>query len=127
MKIFLISILSLLISANSFALQVEEFLEENQEKRAREIFLKVRCLACNGQVIENSDAEFSVQLRKSIRNKIKLGQSNQEIEQFLIKTYGPEILTNLDNKPSKLILWLLPFLLGVIIILSMKKTNYFSK
>ncbi len=43
---------------------------EVDEQRARELFLQVRCLVCAGQVIENSDTEFSFEMRKLIRQKI---------------------------------------------------------
>lgn len=115
MKLSLISTFLLLfvINTNSHALRVEEKLPQEQEERAINLFLKVRCLVCNGQVIENSDADFAFEMRKLIRKKISDGLSDEEIKQYLINNFGEEILTELDNKKSALILWILPIIFSI--------------
>ena len=129
MRILLISFLLLFITtASSFSLRVEEKLPQTQEERAISLFLKVRCLVCNGQVIENSDADFAFEMRKLIRKKIKSGQSNEEIKQYLTNNFGEEILTELDNKNSKIILWLLPIIFSTMFLLILLNSiNRFSK
>lgn len=101
---------------NSLALAPEERLQdENQEQLAREIFLQVRCLICSGQVIESSDNEFAHSMRQLIRNKISEGQTRQQIEQYLIKKYGSDIMIKPDYKTkSGIIIWLLPIILIII-------------
>ena len=102
-----------LFSLPAFALSPEEKLkDESQEQRAMELFLEVRCLVCNGQVIENSDSEFSYQMRKNIRQKIATGKTDDEIRAELTQEFGENILTKPSNK-NKIILWALPTLLAI--------------
>ena len=116
MRTFSISLILLLsLTSNSFSLRVEEKLPLKQEKRAINLFLKVRCLVCNGQVIENSDAEFAYEMRKLIRKKISQGQNNEEIRSYLINNFGEEIITDLDSKNENYILFLSPLIFALIL------------
>ncbi len=113
LKIFLTLFL---FSLHSFALSPEEKLKnETQEQRAMAMFLEVRCLICNGQVIENSDTEFSFEMRKNIRQKILSGKSDEEIRAELVQEFGENILTKPSNR-NKLLLWLLPALFALAVI-----------
>lgn len=95
----LLRILLLLISFNSFALSPEARLEnEEQEKRAVELFKIVRCLVCQGQVIESSDSKFSVEMRQLIRKKISENKTNEEIEKELVEEFGEDVLTKISDK-----------------------------
>jgi len=127
MRTLLISLsLLLLVFVNSFALSVEEKLpNEEQEQRAINLFLQVRCLVCNGQVIENSDAEFSYEMRKLIRKKIAQNYSDQQIKEFLVKSFGNDILTEVNKDNGGYILWLTPLIFAVLLgfFLVIKKTN----
>ncbi|MBM3579819.1 MAG: hypothetical protein FJX34_03500 [Alphaproteobacteria bacterium] len=98
----------LLLSFSALALSPEARLtDEAQEQRAMELFLEVRCLVCNGQVIENSDSEFSFQMRKNIRQKIVAGKSDMQIKAELVEEFGENILTE-PNHVNKILLWTLP-------------------
>ncbi len=114
MKIFLSSLFFLLFFSNSFALSPEpRIADETKEKRAMELFLEVRCLVCEGQVIENSDTAFSFEMRKLIRRKILEGKTDNQIKADLIEEFGEEILTS--NKKSDFLLWLLPIIFSATI------------
>ena len=105
----------ILLSSHSFALSPEEKLpDESQEKRAMALFLEVRCLVCNGQVIENSDTEFSFLMRKNIRQKIAENKSDDEIRSELVAEFGEDILTR-PSGANRLILWGLPGLFGLVV------------
>lgn len=98
-KITLILICFLFYISNSFALSPEEKLpNQKQEERAMNLFLQVRCLVCQGQVIENSDSEFSFQMRALIREKIAEGKSDEEIKDELVLKFGDDILTSNNQK-----------------------------
>lgn len=88
-------LLALLFSTHlALALSPEDKLpDQAQENRAMELFLQVRCLVCNGQVIENSDTKFAYDMRKFIRDEIRAQKSDDEIKQNLINTFGNDILT----------------------------------
>jgi cytochrome c-type biogenesis protein CcmH len=88
----------------AYALSPENRLtDEKQEARAMNLFLEVRCLVCNGQVIENSDSEFSFQMRELIRKKISKGDSDEKIKAELIKKFGEDILTSSKTPIATLI------------------------
>jgi len=118
-KIFLI--IFLFLSTKTYALSPEVRLEnENLETRAMALFLEVKCLTCNGQVIENSESEFAFQMRDLIRQKIREGKSDNEIKNELSAEFGENILTSSnDNKLT--IAALVAISLAAIIILSVRR------
>lgn len=110
---FLLAVIFLLFSLNSYALAPEERLEDSAlEERAMNLFLEVRCLVCDGQVIENSDTEFSFAMRKSIRDRISAGKTDQKIKDELRKEFGDDILIT-PNFKNKYLLFLLPILFAL--------------
>ena len=128
MKLFLkITAFLLFLSYNSFALSPETHLaDESQEQRARNLFLEVRCLACEGQVIESSATEFSFEMRKLIRKKITEGKSDKEIKAELVTEFGEDILTSTDFGKNNFMLWLLPLLFAVFLLVKISKL-FFGK
>ncbi len=123
----LLAALLFFFSLNSFALTPENRLADDaQEQRAMKLFLEVRCLVCEGQVIENSNTEFSFEMRKLIREKIAAGKSDEEIKADLVKEFGKDILTYSDFGKSDFLLWLLPLAFAVALpvwMLARKKTS----
>ena len=117
----------LFFSGNSFALSPETHLaDEAQEQRARNLFLEVRCLVCEGQVIESSATEFSFEMRKLIRKKISEGKSDKEIKAELVAEFGEDILTSTDFGKNNFMLWLLPLLFAVFLLVKISKL-FFGK
>jgi cytochrome c-type biogenesis protein CcmH len=117
MKIFcnlIICLILCLIFRSAFAFSPENHLPETQEKRARELFLQIKCPVCAGQVIESSNAEISLQLRNLVRQKIAEGKSDDEIKADLIKEYGEEILNYPTSNIARYLLWILPFIFIVV-------------
>ena len=110
-SIFLIQ----LFSDNSFTVEPEEVLEnQKQELRARNISKNIRCMICQNQSIDESNAPLAKDLRILIRNKIKEGKKDKEIYNFLTDRYGDFILLKPPLKSSTLALWLLPFIFLII-------------
>ena len=104
-----------LFSDNSFAVEPEEVLEnQKQELRARNISKNIRCMVCQNQSIDESNAPLAKDLRILIRNKIKEGKKDKEIYNFLTDRYGDFILLKPPLKSSTLALWLLPFIFLII-------------
>ena len=121
---FFIMILSFcliqLFSNISYAVEPDEMLEnKKQELRARNISKNIRCMVCQNQSIDESNAPLAKDLRILIREKIKDGKSNKEIYSFLSDRYGDFILLNPPLKTNTLALWFLPlifFIAGILII-----------
>jgi len=104
-----------LFSDNSFTVEPEEVLENHkQELRARNISKNIRCMVCQNQSIDESNAPLAKDLRILIRNKIKEGKKDKEIYIFLTDRYGDFILLKPPLKSSTLALWLLPFIFLII-------------
>ena len=107
-------------SNNSYAVEPDEILENHrQELRARDISKNIRCMVCQNQSIDESNAPLAKDLRILIRNKIKDGKKDEEIYKFLTDRYGDFILLKPPFKLNTLALWLLPFvfvLIGIFIV-----------
>ena len=88
--------------------------DQKQELRARNISKNIRCMICQNQSIDESNAPLAKDLRILIRNKIKEGNNNEEIYKFLTDRYGDFILLKPPFKLSTLALWILPFIFLVI-------------
>ena len=87
---------------------------QEQELRARDISKNIRCMVCQNQSIDESNAPLAKDLRILIREKIKDGKNNDEIYEFLTDRYGDFILLKPPFKLSTLALWVLPFVFFII-------------
>ena len=107
-------------SNNVKAVDPDEILQnQEQELRARDISKNIRCMICQNQSIDESNAPLAKDLRVLIREKIKQGKDNEEIYQFLTDRYGDFILLKPAFKLNTLMLWFLPFIfftIGIFII-----------
>ena len=117
-KIFILIIVFCLIqffSTNSYGVDPKEILQnQKQELRARNISKNIRCMICQNQSIDESSASLAKDLRILIRNKIKEGNSNEEIYKFLTDRYVDFILLKPPIKLSTLALWFLPFVFFIV-------------
>ena len=94
-----------------YAVEPDEILKnQEQEIRARKISKNIRCMICQNQSIDESDAPLAKDLRILIREKIKNGKTNDEIYDFLTERYGDFILLKPAFKLNTFLLWLLPFI-----------------
>jgi cytochrome c-type biogenesis protein CcmH len=85
-----------------------------QEARARAIFADVRCLVCQNESIDDSEAELAADLRKVVREQVKAGKSDAEIKHFLTDRYGEFVLMTPAFSWTNLALWGGPFLVVVL-------------
>lgn len=111
MRIVIITVL-LLSAAPSFAVLPDEMLPNAaEEARAREISKELRCVVCQNQSIDDSDAPLAKDLRIVVREQIRMGRSNPEIIAYVSDRYGDFVLLKPPIKPSTWLLWAGPFLL----------------
>ena len=80
------------------------------EARARNLQRQLRCLVCQGESIDESNAELAADLRHLVRQQMADGKSDQQIEDYLVSRYGNFILMKPPVEPDTYILWLAPFL-----------------
>jgi len=113
--IILIFSLFQFFSSISFSLEPDEILKnQNLELRARNISKNIRCMVCQNQSIDESNAPLAKDLRILIRNQIKEGKKDSQIYMFLRERYGDFILLKPAVKLSTWALWFLPVVFLII-------------
>jgi cytochrome c-type biogenesis protein CcmH len=85
-----------------------------QEARARHMFQQLRCVVCQNESIDDSQADIAGDLRRIVRRQIVAGKTDIEIRDFLVARYGEFILLTPTATPGNAALWLTPFLLIVL-------------
>ena len=117
---FIFIFISQLLLSNSYSVEPDEILQNpKQELRARNISKYIRCMVCQNQSIDESNAPLAKDLRILIRNQIKDGKNDEKIYKFLTDRYGDFILLKPAFKLNTLALWLFPFvfvLVGIFIV-----------
>jgi cytochrome c-type biogenesis protein CcmH len=89
---------------------VEAFSDPALEARARHLQRQLRCLVCQGESVDESNSDFSADIRHLVRQQIAGGKSDQQIQDFLVARYGDFILMQPPVQPDTWLLWLAPFL-----------------
>jgi len=111
----------------SYSVEPNEILKNKEhEIRARNISKRIRCVVCQNQSIDESNAQLAKDLRMLIRNKIVSGESDENIYMFLTSRYGDFILLKPALKLNTLVLWFLPlvfFIIGLLVILQHNKKS----
>lgn len=110
----------------ALAVQPDEMLDDPElEARAREISRQIRCPVCQGESIDDSNAQISRDLRIIIRERLVAGDSDSEVIDFVVERYGEFVLFNPRATGSNLILWLAgPVMLlagGTIAVLALRR------
>jgi cytochrome c-type biogenesis protein CcmH len=97
-----------------------------QEARARSLFRQIRCLVCQNESIDDSDADLADDLRKLVRAQIAAGRTDQEIQRYLVDRYGEFVLLKPSFSLGNAILWLAPFAVvlgGVVVVLTRRRNG----
>lgn len=84
------------------------------EARAREVSKELRCLVCQNQSIDDSDAELAHDLRLVVRERIVAGDSDREVLDYVVSRYGDFVLLRPPFKASTYALWLGPVVILLI-------------
>lgn len=82
-----------------------------QEARAVALMENLRCIQCQGQSIHDSDAPIAAAMRHEVRSRIAAGQSEAQIERWLVERYGDWVSFAPPSHGAGLMLWLAPLLL----------------
>jgi cytochrome c-type biogenesis protein CcmH len=112
MKQILACVLALAVMAGSssaYAVQPDEIMSDPaKELRARDLSRELRCMVCQNQSIDDSDAPLARDLRLLVRERIASGDSDAQVLDFLVARYGEFVLLKPRLKPHTYLLWLLP-------------------
>jgi cytochrome c-type biogenesis protein CcmH len=91
----------------------EQLPDPSQEARARGLFREIRCVVCQNETIDASEAELAADLRRLVREQVRAGRSEAEIRDSLVRRYGEFVLFRPAFSAANAALWLTPFLLLV--------------
>ena len=118
MKHLLLAIL-LAFAVPAFAVNPDEMLADpKQEQRARDLGRDLRCLVCQNQSIDDSDAELARDLRVIVRERIKKGDSDDQVVKFVTDRYGDYVLLKPPFKPVTYFLWIGPAVILVLAVVA---------
>ena len=113
-RLFTMAVFALAILANApaaFAVQPNEMLSDPVlEKRARTISAELRCLVCQNESIDDSDAPLAADLRRLVRERIVAHDSDAQVIDYIVARYGEFVLLRPRFQLSTLLLWLTPIL-----------------
>jgi cytochrome c-type biogenesis protein CcmH len=101
------------------ALTPDELLEDPVlEQRAREISSQLRCMVCQSESIDESNADLARDMRLLVRERLVAGDSDDEVMSFIVDRYGEYALLRPTTEGANLILWIAgPAMLGVALLL----------
>lgn len=111
-------LLMLFLPVAAFAVEPDEMLQDPVlEERAREISKELRCVVCQNQDIESSNAGVARDLRILVRERLVAGDSNQETIAYVHARYGDYVLMRPPFNAATAALWLAPFALALVSLL----------
>lgn len=126
MRTLLAIIFLLLASLPAYAVNPDEVLADPAlEARARALSAQLRCMVCQNQSIDDSNADLARDLRLLVRQRLKDGDTDQQVLDYLVSRYGEFVLLKPRLSEHTLLLWGMPVFLalvgGVIIVIQLSK------
>jgi cytochrome c-type biogenesis protein CcmH len=107
--------LVLAVHAPAHAVQPDEVLTDPAlEERARELSKELRCMVCQNQSIDDSDAPLARDLRLLVRERLQAGDSDAQVLDFLVARYGEFVLLRPRFNAHTALLWLMPLIVLLI-------------
>ena len=110
MRVFLAGLFALAVIASpaAYAVQPDEIMADPvKEARARDLSRELRCMVCQNQSIDDSEAPLARDLRLLVRERIAAGDSDSQVIDFLVARYGEFVLLKPRFERQTLLLWLL--------------------
>ncbi len=110
-KAFVVTIILVLASTQVGAVEPSEMLDDPVlEARAREISSGLRCVVCQNQSIDDSNADLARDMRILVRERLLAGNTNQQVLDYMVSRYGDFVLLSPPFKSSTYLLWFGPLL-----------------
>ena len=105
----IVLVLTVVTAPNVQAVQPDEIMSDPvKELRARDLSRELRCMVCQNQSIDDSDAPLARDLRLLVRERIAAGDSDAQVIDFLVARYGEFVLLKPRLERHTFLLWLLP-------------------
>ena len=87
----------------------ERLADPRAEAHARTLFQQVRCMVCQNESIDDSEADLAADLRRTVRAQVAAGRTDDQVRRFLVDRYGEFVLLKPAFSPGNAVLWLTPF------------------
>ncbi|TRW14831.1 cytochrome c-type biogenesis protein [Glacieibacterium frigidum] len=107
-RFLLATLLAIAVPAHA-VLPSEQLADPALEARAREISKELRCVVCQNQSIDDSDAPLAADLRVIVREQLRLGKTDAQAKEYLVTRYGSYVLLRPPFRYDTWLLWLGPF------------------
>ena len=104
----LFAALVLFASPVSAVLPGEQLADPRLEARARAISQELRCVVCQNQTIDDSDATLAHDLRLIVRERLRAGDTDEQVKAYVVRRYGPYVLLKPPLEPATVLLWFGP-------------------
>jgi cytochrome c-type biogenesis protein CcmH len=105
----MLAIAVLMGSSAAYAVQPDEIMSDPaKESRARDLSRELRCMVCQNQSIDDSEAPLARDLRLLVRERVAAGDSDAQVIDFLVARYGEFVLLKPRLERHTLLLWMLP-------------------
>ena len=115
MRRFLAAVLLLAWTLPALALTPDEILKDPAlEARARTLSAELRCLVCQNQSIDDSDASLARDLRVLIRERLTAGDTDKQVMDYVVSRYGDFVLLKPRFNAKTAVLWATPFVVLVV-------------
>ena len=115
MRRLAVILLALSLGAPALAVQPDEILKDPKlEARARSLSQELRCMVCQNQSIDDSDAPLAKDLRVLVRERLTAGDSDKQVIDFLVARYGEFVLLRPRMTAHTLLLWTAPFVILIV-------------
>jgi cytochrome c-type biogenesis protein CcmH len=127
--VLIVALFALLAPGAALAVRPDEMLKDPAlEARARQLSEELRCMVCQNQSIDDSEAPLAHDLRVLVRQRLEAGDSDRQVLDYLVSRYGDFVLLKPPFKLETLLLWILPPLallagLAGIIVLARRRTT----
>jgi cytochrome c-type biogenesis protein CcmH len=113
--LIVLAVLFLGLTSGALAVQPDEVLPDRKlEERARNISTGLRCLVCQNQSIDDSDAPLARDLRLLVRERLVAGDSDSGVRDFVVSRYGEFVLLRPPFSASTIFLWISPIVVLVL-------------
>ena len=122
----LLVLLALLPIGSASAVEPDEVLQDAKlETRARQLSAELRCLVCQNQSIDDSNAPLAKDLRLIVRERLLAGDSNDAVLDFIVERYGKFVLLRPPLELDTILLWTTPLVvlsgIGIVLALHLRR------
>ncbi|MEY4254974.1 MAG: hypothetical protein RLZZ141_201 [Pseudomonadota bacterium] len=119
-------ILAVVLTMGAAADPAERLPDPAMEARAKALFPQIRCMVCQNESIDDSQADLAVDLRKIVREEVAAGRTDAEVRSYLVQRYGEYVMLKPAFSLTNAALWVTPFaivFLGLIGFFGLKRSS----